>query len=102
MAVHHGALLVWETLLSLGAEPPSMSLLHLEMMPGSLTISMAGVWMEGRGGGAGCSSSLMLRTLRQFGLQLGFRVCLPRFGIRRFTFSFHTDFHQAFSRQCYS
>ena len=43
MAVHHGALLVWETLLSLGAEPPSMSLLHLEMMPGSLTISMAGV-----------------------------------------------------------
>ena len=32
--------------------------------------------MEGGEGGADCSSSLMLRTLRQFGLQLGFRVCL--------------------------
>ena len=51
MAVHHGALLVWETLLSLGAEPPSMSLLHLEMMPGSWLFPWQGFgWRVGEVG----------------------------------------------------
>ena len=80
MALPHGALFVWETLLTLGAEPPSMSLLHLEVMPGSGLFPGPGFrWRVGVVGQV--VHHLMLRTLRQFGLQLGFRVCLLCFGI---------------------
>lgn len=53
-------------------------------------------------GGEGVSPCSELRTLRQFGLQLSFCVCLLSFWVWRITFNFHTNFHQAFSRQCYS
>ena len=51
MALPHGALFVWETLLTFGAEPPSMSLLHLEVMPGSWLFPWQGFgWRAGKVG----------------------------------------------------